>query len=177
MVRVPAQEAGAGPRPHQKVSANALRQALMARFPVDVGLPGLFDVRVDARGLLLLPRRQRLGASLHATAADLSTGSVYPCDMDLTFAVRYEASDQSLRAHDLQVLGLRSPALPADTAQALQALLDEVARNAMAEVVLHRFSRGELALPDAMGLQPGRITVERDGLEIGFEPKAVSHSS
>lgn len=157
---------------HRKVSAHELREALMARFPVRFAVPGLFDVRLDADRLVLLPARQRIGATLLATATDLSSGRAYPGDMDLTFAVRYEASDQTLRAHQLEVLGLHSPALRPDAVLALQALLDRVARNAVDEVVLHRFSPAELQLPDVLGLRPDRITIEGDGVEIWFAPKA-----
>jgi hypothetical protein len=156
---------------HQKISANELRRKLMARFPVDFALPGVLQVRIDARGLLLLPARQRLGARLLARFTEFSTGHVYPCEADLTFAVRYEAADQTLRAHDLEIAGLRSPALPPDTARAWQALLDQVVRGAVDEIILHRFTREELAMPDLLGLQPDQITVERDGLEIWFGNK------
>lgn len=66
---------------------------------------------------------------------------------------------------------MRSPALPPAAAQAWQALLDGVARGAVAEVVLHRFSREDLAMSDLLGLQPGTITIEADGVEIWFEPR------
>jgi hypothetical protein len=161
-----------GDQAHRKVSAPELRRALMARFPVRIAVPGLFDVRLDADRLVLLPARQRMGATLLATATELASGRAYPADMDLTFAVRYEPADQTLRAHQLEVLGLHSPALRGDAVLALQALLDGVARNAVDELVLHRFSPAELALPDVLGLRPDRITIESDGVEIWFAPKA-----
>lgn len=164
------------PRPHQKISANELRKSLMARFPVDLAVPGLFDVRLDARDLLLLPARQRLGATLVARLADLSARRVYPGELDLTFAVRYEGSDQTLRAHDLAVPALRSPDLPPQSARAWQALLDNVVRGNVDEVVLHRFTPGELQLSDLLGFQPQKITVEDDGVEIWFEPKPLRPS-
>ncbi len=42
------------------------------------------------------------------------------------------------------------------------------------EVVLHRLRPQDLALPDGMGLHPGRITVTPEGLTIGFVPKPLS---
>lgn len=160
-------------RPRQKVSAGAIWKAMSARFPVSFAFPGLLDLRIDARRLLLLPERQRLGAALAARVTDLSTGRVYPGDLDLTFALRFERSDQTLRARNLEVSGLRSPALPPEAAESWQDLLDELARSAMAEVILHRFTPGELALPEAMGFQPEKVTVENDGVEIGFGPKPL----
>ena len=157
---------------HRKISADELRKSLVARFPLHFAVPGLFDVRVDADRLILLPTRQRLGAALVARVTDLATGRIVPGDMDLTFAVRYEATDQTLRAHRLEVLALHSPALAPDAAPVLQALLDGVARNAVDEVVLHRFSPRELQFTDVLGLEPEKITIESDGVEIWFKTKA-----
>jgi len=169
LVRLLAQEPAG--HPHQKVSADALRQALLARFPVHFAVPGLFDAQVDARELILLPARQRLGATLVAKLSDLSTQRVYPYEIDLTFAIRYEAADRSLRAHDLEISRLHAPGLPPEAASAWQALVDNLVRSNVDEVVLHRFSRDELQFTDVLGFQPEKITVEEDGVEIWFEPK------
>lgn len=157
---------------HRKVSANELRRGLAARFPVDFNVPGLVAARIDVGRLLLMPERQRLVATLLASITDLATRRVVPCDIDVAFALRYEASDQTLRAHHVDVTGLRSPALPPDAAQAWLALLDASVRSAVAEVILHRFTRDELGLADVLGLRPDRITVEDDGVEIWFANKS-----
>lgn len=157
---------------HRRISAGELRKSLGARFPLRFAVPGLFDVRLDVDRLILLPARQRLGAALLARVTDLATGRVIPGDLDLTFAVRYEATDRTLRAHRLEVLALHSPALAPDAAPLLQAVLDGVARNAVDEVVLHRFSPDELQMSDLLGLEPERITIESDGVEIWFRQKA-----
>ena len=39
------------------------------------------------------------------------------------------------------------------------------------DVVLHRFTERELALPDTMGFEPGTLTVLDDGVDIEFVPK------
>jgi hypothetical protein len=158
-------------RPHRKVSADQLGRTLAARFPVRFGLPGLFDIQVHSPRLLLLPARQRLGATVLARVGDLTARRVYPGEIDVLFALRYEATDQTVRAHDIAISGLRSSAMPPDAAQAWRALLDNVLRGALVELVLHRFSREELAVPDLLGLQPETMTIEDDGVEIWFAPK------
>jgi hypothetical protein len=158
-------------RPHRKVSERELRKALGARFPLRFGVPGLFDVQVNVPRLQLLPARQRLGATVPAVVDEAGSGRAYRCEMDLLFALRWEAADRTLRAHHLDVVGLRSPALRPRDAQAWQALLQDLTRNAVGEIVLHRFSAEDLALPDALGLRPETITVEDDGIEIWFGPR------
>jgi len=162
---------GDSPRPRHKVSADELDRALSARFPVRFVLAGLLDVQVTTPRLRMLPARQRIGAIVSATIGELQTGRVHPGEMDLLFALRYEAADQTLRAHALEIARLKSPALPPEAVRAWQPLLQNIARNAVGEVVVHRLTPRELAVPDSLGLQPGDITVQGDGVVIWFVPK------
>lgn len=158
--------------PHQKISADELRRALAARFPMRFVLPGLLDVRVDTPRLLLLAATQRVGATVAAAVTEIATRQVHACEMDWAFALRYEPVDRTVRARDLEILGLRPAGLPPDVARAWQALLADFLRGATGEIVLHQFTDRELALPDSMGFEPSQIQVEKDGLVIGFGPKA-----
>ena len=158
-----------GPRPRHKIPAARLHEALAARFPVRLGVPGLLELQVSAPRLHLLPARNKLGAGL---VAELAGGRAAEAgELDVVFALRYEPSDRTLRAHGMEVLDLRWPRLPAETAQALRSLLPRMARDAVGEFVLHRFTQGELGLPDTMGFEPERITVLNDGVRIEFSPK------
>ena len=159
------------PRPRHKISAAQLHQALSARFPVRFSLPGLLELQVSAPALLLLPARNRLGASLQAQASGPALQRMQPGELDVLFAVRYEAADRSLRAHRLEVLGIRLPGVAADTVLALQTLLPALAREVVGEVVLHKFSSSELALTDTMGIEPDQLTVVEDGLVVEFRQK------
>jgi hypothetical protein len=95
----------------------------------------------------------------------------YRGSFDVDFALRYEPSDQSIRAHELRVHSLRLPGLPPQTLALLDAYSQALAEQALLEVVLHRLRPRDLALADAMGLQPGDITVTLEGLVIGFVAK------
>jgi hypothetical protein len=159
-------------RPHQKISAEELGKSLAVRFPLRFAVADLLHVQIDSPRLLLLPARQRLGATLTARGSDPSTGRAQACEIDLVFAVRYEARDQTLRAHELEIIGLRSPGLPPKTSQAWQALLSSVVHDAIDEVILHRFSPSELAVADSLGFQPEKITVVDDGAVVWFGPKS-----
>lgn len=159
------------PRPHYRIPARELTEALRARFPVRLAVPGVFELVVDAPHLLLLPATQQLGATLQAQVRGAQLRRVESGDMDVAFRLRYEPGDRTLRAHHLQVLDLRWPGLDAETTRLLQSLVPEIARQAVGEIVLHRFSQRELALPETMGFEPDTITVEGDGLLVTFAPK------
>jgi hypothetical protein len=159
------------PRPRHKIAAARLYEALDSRFPVRFGMPPLLELQVSAPRLNLLPARNLLGATLVAEARGVHLRELQAGEMDVFFALRYEASDRSLRAHRAEIDALRWPGLPAELLRNLRALLPAIARDAIGEVVLHRFSDAELALPDTMGFQPGALRVLDDGLLIEFAPK------
>lgn len=158
-------------RPRHKISAGELHKALVARFPVRLGVAGLLQLEVDAPGLLLLPARNKLGATLQVQASGPGRQRLPAGELDLLFSLRYEAQDQSVRAHQPEVLQLRLPGLPPETLGALQALLPALAKEAVGEFVLHRLTPRELALADTMGLEPEQLTVVEDGLLVEFRAK------
>lgn len=158
-------------RPRHKIAARELHDALSARFPVRFGITGLVDMRVSAPRLLLLPSRNKLGAGLLAQVAGMQMQQSQTAEVDVAFALRYEAADRTVRAHQLELIGLRAPGLLPETTQLLQRLLPAMARDAVGEIVLHRFAARELALPDTMGFEPDEIRVLEDGLLILFGPK------
>lgn len=158
-------------RPRIKLSAAQLYEAMAARFPVRFGIPGLAQLEVSAPELLLLPARNKLGAALHAQASGGGIGRVQPGMLDLAFALRYEREDRSIRAREPEIVRIDWPALTAEAQQALQVLVPGVAREVAAELVLHEFTPGELALPDTMGFEPGTLTVVDDGVLVEFREK------
>jgi hypothetical protein len=157
--------------PSRKVSAATLHDALSARFPQRLGVVGVLELRVSAPHLLLLPARNKLGATLLLQAQGASLRQPESGEVDLVFALRYEATDRSLRAHEPEVLDLRVSGLSADGAQVFRRVLPRLAREAMGDIVLHRFTPRELALADTLGIEPDAITVEHDGIVVGFVPK------
>jgi hypothetical protein len=159
------------PRPRHRISAGQLYEALSARFPLRFGLAGLLQLQVNAQRLLLLPARNQLGATLLTQVSGPQVPRAQAGELDLVFALRYEPTDQSVRAHSPHVLDIRWPGLPPDTLQAVQALLPGLAGR-IGEVVLHRFSPRELIVADTMGFEPETITVAEDGLVIVFGPKS-----
>jgi hypothetical protein len=163
---VPAQEGPA--RPRHKVSAARLHRALSARFPLRLTAGGLLDLHVEAPALLLLPAAQQLGATLQAQLSGPQLRGVFTGEADLVFSIRYERSDRTIRAHRPRVNALRLPGLPRETAQAMQAVLAAVAQDSVGDIVLHRFEPHELAVADAMGIEPKEIVIAEDGLVVYF---------
>lgn len=158
-------------QPSFKVSAEQLEKAIAQRFPRRYPAGGLFDINVQAPQLRLLPELNRLGAQMVVDAGGPALRRSYTGVFDLDFALRYEASDQSIRASQLRVNSLRFDDLPPRPAALLDAYGPALAEQTLQDAVLHQLQPKDLALADTMGLEPGNITVTRQGLVISFVAK------
>lgn len=159
------------PRPHQKIPASTLLEALSARFPLRFAVPGVLELRVSAPALLLLPTRNKLGITLQLEAGGPALREKVPGEADVLFGLRYEASDRTVRTRDPEVRRVRVPGLAPEAAQGIESATRALLSGMPGEVVLHRFTDRELALPDTMGFEPGNLAVLDDGVDIGFVPK------
>lgn len=165
---------GVHAQPTYKVSADQLRQALARRFPRSYPVGGLFDLNLQAPVLRFMPDQNRMGAVMTVEAAGPALRRPSAGTFDLDFALRYEASDRSIRASQLRVNALRLDDLPPGPAALLSAYGPALAAQALQDVVLHQLTPKDLALPDGMGLQPDSITVTSGGLVIAFVPKPLA---
>lgn len=158
-------------QPSYTVSQAQLQQAVAQRFPQRYQVAGLVELAVKSPQLRLLPEQNRLAMAVDLNASGPTLGRSHAGTFDIEFALRYEASDQTLRAHQLQVRSLRMEGLSPGATELLQATLPGLVRDNLREVVVHRLRPEDLALPDGMGLRPDTLTVTRDGLVVGFVPK------
>jgi hypothetical protein len=159
--------------PRYRVSARQLQEALEGRFPARYPVGRLFDLTVQAPRLRFLPEQNRVASEMELEAAGPVLGRTYRGGFDVDFGLRYEPSDRTIRAHSLQVRSMRLEGASPQALQLLDSYGQALAERALLEVVLHRLEPKDLATVDAMGLQPGDITVTRDGLSIGFVPRPL----
>ncbi len=157
--------------PGHRVSAQSIRAAVAQRFPRRYPVAGLIELDVQQPELRFMAAENRLRAQAPIEAGGPALRRRYTGALDVEFALRYEATDMTLRAHQIRVVSLQLAGLPPQAEAILRAYAPELARQSWAEVVLHTLGPQDLALPDAMGLKPGRITVLDDGLMVSFEPR------
>lgn len=155
-------------QPSFTLSAEQLQQAVTKRFPQRFPVAGLVDLLVEAPRLRLLPETNRLGVEMAVRAGGPMLKRSYSGAFDLDFGLRYEASDQSIRAHQLHVNSLRFDDLQPRQAELLNTYGPALANQALQEIVLHQLRPQDLAVPQSMGLEPGSISVTAKGLVIGF---------
>jgi hypothetical protein len=158
-------------QPSYRISGDQLRQAVAQRFPLRYSMPGLVDLQIGEPRLQFLPEQNRVGSELVIDASGPALARSYSGSVALSFALRYEASDLTIRAHRIRVQSVRFSGLPRDTAVLIDAYVRAAAERALLEVVVHQLRASDLALPNTMGFEPATISVESDGLVIGFAPR------
>ncbi|MDP2819272.1 MAG: DUF1439 domain-containing protein [Polaromonas sp.] len=158
-------------QPSYTVTSAQLQQAVAEKFPMRYPVGGLLELTLQPPRLRLLPEQNRLGTVMVVDAAGPALSRSGTGNFDVDFALRYEASDQSIRAHKLKVNTLSLSGLPPGPAALLQAYGPSLAEQSLLEVVLHKLQPKDLMLADGLGMEPGAITVTARGLVIGFVPK------
>ena len=158
-------------QPSYRVSGAQLEQALGKRFPRRYPMGGLLDLEAQVPRLRFMTEQNRLGVEVPMLAAGPALRRSYNGIFDLDFALRFEASDLSIRAHQLRVNALQFEGLPPQTSAVLAVYGPSLAEQSLQDVVLHQLKPQDLALPDGMGLQPGSINVTAQGLVITFVQK------
>lgn len=158
-------------QPGYTVSAEQLQEAVAQRFPLRYPMAGLVDVDVQTPRLSLLPDSNRLGAAFPLSAGGPALRRSHSGMLEVEFALRYEASDRSLRAHQLRLVRLDFPSLRPEVVALLNGYGPGLAEQSLREVVLHRLRPQDLGVLDGLGMQPGAITVTPRGLSIAFVNK------
>lgn len=152
--------------PSYTVSLDQLQDAVAPKFPRSVPVQGLADLTLQAPRLRLLPDVNRLGATMAVEVAGPALRRAHAGTFDVEFALRYEASDRTLRAHQIKLGQLDFPSLKPAVNELLNAYGPVLAEQSLREVVLHTLRPQDTALFDGLGLQPGPITVTAKGLLV-----------
>lgn len=149
-----------------RISTTALEQALAQRFPARYPVGQFLSVDLQSAKLRMLPSSNRIAANIDLEASGPALQRSHTGSLDMEFALRYESKDHSLRAHQIQVQSLKLQGLSTQLQGLLDVYAPRLGEKALAEVVLHRLRPQEAAMLDNLGLQPEKITVTDQGLEI-----------
>lgn len=158
-------------QPSYTVPLEQLQEMVSTKFPRSVPVQGLVDLTLQAPRLRLLPEVNRLGAAMVVDAAGAALRRGHAGTFDVEFALRYEASDRSVRAHQIKLGRLDFPTLKPAVNELLNVYGPVLAEQSLREVTLHQLRPQDTALFDGMGLQPGPITVTAKGLTVAFVNK------
>lgn len=157
----------------RSVSTAQLDEMLLRHFPIRYPVPGFLDLTVHTPRLTMRPKTNRIDADMGVTAQGPALNRTQAGELGVGFALRYEASDKTVRAHQLSFNSLAFPALRPEAVELIRVYGPALAQASLQEVVLHQFADKDLAVLDVLGLRPGQITVTESGLHLGFEPRPL----
>lgn len=167
------------------LSEAELQRLLTAKFPVEQRLLEFFEVRATSPQLRLQPDRDRLAAELDLLARERILATQYKGRLNFESSLRWDGAENAVRLDQVRVLDFALDSAPqapggmqtaGPLAQTRRSTAERVAA-ALAErvlegMVLYRLPADKLAQLNQAGVQPGKLTIARSGLEITLEPKS-----
>jgi hypothetical protein len=159
--------------PRQVDISEAKLLALVAKqFPVQKRYLELFEISLNEPSLRLMPETNRIGTRLNfAASTALNRAKPWSGQMELSYGLRYEASDLTVRLDSVRLEALQLNGVPATYAQPLNGAGVQLAENLLQGLVVHQFRPEELRRVNGMGYQPGTLTVVPGGLRLQLDPK------
>ena len=154
------------------VSQQKLQEMLGKRFPREFPVAGLLHLSLTAPKLTMLPERNMINAVIPAELSGKVLKDKYRGDLNVDFALRYEPSDRSLRAYQIKVNQLNMDGLAPGMSEMLGTYATALADQALGQVVLYQLQDKDLALVDALSVEPGAITVTASGLTVALVQKS-----
>jgi len=160
-----------GPRTIE-IDQERLQQAVARQFPLKGRVVQVLDLDVSVPRLTMRPETNRVGTDFDVTLGETLLKKPLRGSIGLSYGLRYEASDHTVRLTDLRVERLEL----LDGGDAVKRQLDSYAPNLGARLlgdpVVYTLTERDLANVQGRGLQPGEIRVTPRGLAITLVPSA-----
>lgn len=159
-----------GPR-QIDISEAQLLERIASRFPVKQRYLGLFEVTLDQPRLRLRPEENRVGTEVsYLVGLPLPGSSDIKGRLELSYGLRYEPSDTTLRLTQARVERLDVDGLNAAQAAQVRKLGGLLAEDLMKEAVVHRLKKEDMESLAGRGYRPGAIRVVPGGLRLTLDP-------
>ena len=159
-----------GPRTVE-ISEAKLVELISRQFPFNSRYLELFDVSLSAPQVRLMPAENRIGTAFSYSLGSLLLGArPFQGRLDLSYGLRFEPADNTVRLSQVRVEGFDVPGVPplyASRANRLGALLAE---SLLQDLMIYRLKPEDLQAARGWGYQPGALTVLPGGLRLQLDP-------
>ncbi len=165
-----------GPRSFT-VSEQQLAQALATQFPFDSTMLEVLDVVVSTPRITLDPTGNRINTSLDLTVAPnsllgLLIDKTYKGGVDMSYGLRFEPSDNSVRMTDVRVSRFSVEGTPAAMKRPIEKLGPSLAQRVLKDFAVYRLRPEDMQTVEGWGYAPGVFRVVPGGLSITLDPVA-----
>ena len=158
-----------GPRTVEVTQAQ-LEQLLARRFPLTRRVLELFDVTVSAPRLRLLPESNRIATDFDVGSTDRLLRSQHTGALGLSFGLRFEPSDNTLRVMQVRVERLQIDGAPALLQREFERIGTLVAEQSLDDQVIHTLRPQDVEAVQGRGYRPSELRVTPRGLRVTLLP-------
>lgn len=153
------------------VSEAQLAELLARQFPFNNRYLEIFDVVLSAPQLRLLPESNRLATNLSYSIGGPVLGvRKFTGNINLSYGLRFEPSDQTVRLSGVRVEQFQVPGVPAMFQNQANRLGAVLAENLLHDFPLHRLKDEDLKAAQGWGYKPGAFRVVPGGLQLQLDP-------
>ena len=153
------------------ISEKKLMEAIARQFPRSNRYLELFDVTLDTPRLRLMPAENRIGTQLDFTVGmPLVETRSQRGTLSLSYGLRLEASDNTVRLTDVRLENMRLPDVSPAHAARFKRLGGALVEVLLPDLVVHRLKPEDLEAVGRRGYQPGALRVVPGGLELRLDP-------
>jgi hypothetical protein len=130
----------------------------------------IFDVTVSAPRLRLLPQSNRIATDFDIGSVDRLLRSQHSGMLGLSFGLRFEASDNTLRMTQVRVEQLQIDAAPALLQRQLERIGMLLAEQALDDQVIHTLRPKDVEAVQGRGYRPSELRVTPSGVLVTLLP-------
>jgi hypothetical protein len=153
-----------------EIPKSRIEEALAKRFPYETRVGELLVAKASEPRLTLLPDSNRLQLEFALEATDRIVHRAVRGRTVVSFGLRYESIDNTLRLADVRVDAVELQGLPDAWRRQLEPLAARVGEQLLEGTVLHTFRAEDIAR--ANGWRPGAIRVTPTGVLVELLPPA-----
>lgn len=165
-------------RPQPKtlnISQERLMQLIAGQFPFNSKMLEVLDVGVSSPKISFDAVNNRINTSLALNVAGsgiagLVTKREYKGGIDLSYGLRFEPSDNSVRMTDVKVAKLNVDGAPDLMERPISRLGLALAQKLLSDQVLYKVSAQDMEAAKGWGYKPGAFKVGATGLAITLDP-------
>lgn len=153
------------------ISRDELLLKLGKQFPMRKTLAEIFEVEAKAPRLQLNPDTNRVAAEFDLAATDRLFGRTYQGLVGVSFGMRYEAQDRTIRLNQVTIDQVHLEGLTDSGQRQLSKLGSALAQDKLQNYPIHQFKPEDLRSADRWGYQVDNIVVTATGLSVKLVPK------
>jgi hypothetical protein len=154
-----------------EISRDQLLSKLGQQFPMRNTVLDIFDVTAATPRLTLQPENNRVLADVDLAAMDKIFGKSYQGSLWMSFGLRFEPRDQTIRLQNVTIDKVYIKGLPSSYERYLTKLGGWLSEERLQNYVVHRFSPEDLTRADKHGLTVSDIKITHKGLAFMLVPK------